>query len=421
MSPREAPVTDTTTHPRPAADRLARIVFWIATYLFLFFIFLKVGQILWVDPEMPVRRTDFLAFWGAARLALAGEALAAFDHWTLLEASGYTAEDRPKNLLWLYPPGYLALIAPLGALPFWAAWCAFIAVSWTALGLAARAPAAPLPGGWRLVVASPVMLMGVLQIGQTSALWTAGLIAALWSLQRGRPAVAGLCLALLTLKPQLGLLIPFALLAAGHWRAIGWGIAFTLPLVIAPTLLFGAAYWPLFAEALGESAGRLAAGTLPIERLVSVYGFLRAIGAGHELALPAQWAATGLLALATTWAWSRRALGPDLKAALLCAAIPLATPYAFYYEMTLTIAAGMFLYRDGFGRDPAGAAWLFLVWFGPIPGVYLPAILEAAAVGPPIAAITLAICLLRAWRRTRAAPATRGSSKGAQDAHEPLR
>ena len=388
-------------------EAAARLVFWIGAYLFLIFVFLKIGQILWVDPEMPVRRVDFLVFWAAAKLTLAGQPLAAFDSSALLSAPGYPAEYMPKHLLWLYPPGFLAMIAPLGAMPFWAAWCVFMAVSATVMALALRAPAAPVPGGWRLMVVSPVMLMGALPIGQTSALWTAGLVTALWAMQKGRPALAGLCIALLTLKPQLGLLIPFALAADRRWEVMIWAIGFTAILTAAVTPLFGVEYWLLFVNALADVAGRLQASPTLLERTVSVYGFLRATGLEHGLALSLQWMATVLLVLVVGWAWSRRSLSSDLKAAVFCAAIPIASPYAFYYEMVLTLAAGMFLFRDGFGRNLAGALWLFVVWVGPIPGIYLPAIIEVPAIlmpamlGLPIAGVTLGICLIRARRQTQ--------------------
>lgn len=385
------------------AETAARLVFWTGALLFTLYILLKLGQMLLVTGT-GVHRVDFFAFWAAAKLALAGEAGAAFDPVALLDAGGYPAEDRPTNLIWLYPPGFLALVAPLGLLPFWLAWCVFILASATALALALRAPAAPLPGGWRLPLVAPALLVGALYLGQTSALWAAGLAGALWALRRGRPAAAGLLIALLTLKPQLGLLIPFALIAGGHWRAIGWAIVCTVLVLAGSTLLFGAEYWPAFLDALREATRRVAAGEMPIMRLVSPYGFAREAGAGHGPALLVQGVATILLIVATVWAWSRHRLGPDLKAAVLCAAIPLATPYAFHYEMLLTLVAALFLYRDGFGRTPTGMVCLFLAWLGPLPGFYLPAPDSVALVGPPLAALILTIALARAWRRHRQAP-----------------
>lgn len=401
---RRAPAAAAAGDSRFGPDSAVRVAFWVGFYLFLIHLFLRSWELATGAPAITVPAFDFVAFWAAARLALAGEALAAFDPAALLAASNL-AGGGPTNLRWLYPPGFLALVMPFGALPFWAAWCVFSLLSALALALAARVPAAPLPGGWRFLVASPMLLMGALPIGQVSALWTAALIAALWAMRRGRPPMAGLWIALLTLKPQLGLLIPVALAAERRWRILGWATALTAALVLASTLAFGAAYWPHFLAALVEITRHFEDGGVPVRRVVSAYGFARQLGLGHDAALWAQAPVTAFLAGAVAWTWRRTAVGADLKAALLCAAIPLATPYAFYYEMAITVAAAMFLFRDGFGRRPPGALWLFVVWLGPVPAVYMPCIAPVALVGPPIAMVTVVICLVRAWRQQAAARA----------------
>ena len=45
--------------------------------------------------------------------------------------------------------------------------------------------------------------------------------------------LAGLAFALLTIKPQLGILVPLLLLFERNWRAIGWSAVFTVLLVLA--------------------------------------------------------------------------------------------------------------------------------------------------------------------------------------------
>lgn len=395
---------DSEAPSRPRGERAARIAFWLAAYLFLFYLFLKSWEIAGDHASIDARRIDFIAFWAAAKLALAGEAHAAFDPVTLSVAAGLGG-DVPGNLLWLYPPGFLALVTPLGALPLWAAWCVFTLASAACLALAVRVPAKPLPGGWRLVVASPAVLIGALAIGQNSVLWTASLIAALSALRQGRPALAGLFIALLTLKPQLGLLIPVALLASREWRALGWAAVFAALICAAATLPFGLAYWQSFGVALADAMARLDGGSMPVSRLVTVYGFVRALGLEHATAIWSQWAASLALATAVGWAWSRPAIGPDLRAALLCAAIPLATPYAFYYEMPLTLAAAVFLVRDGFGKSPSECLWMGILWLGPItplyaPMLHVPALTDnVSLIATPMIVVTTALCLVRAWRR----------------------
>lgn len=382
-------------------ERTARIVFWVLAYVMLFRVLLTAGLLATDGPDGATEEVDFAAFWAAARLTLAGQPLAAFDPETLWSASGL-AEDQPLNMLWLYPPHFLALIAPLGALPYWAAWCLFNVASVVALALAARSPARPLPGGWRLIVVSPVVVYSVVDIGQTAALWAAALIAALWSLQRQRPASAGAWLALMTMKPHLGLLIPVALLADHRWRALAWGATFTFALALGATLAFGAVYWEAFLDALTDLAARIEDGTMSATRLVSVYGLGHGLGLDHSVALQVHWSMALALAAAVAWVWSRREIGADLKAATLCAALPLATPYAQYYEMMTTLVAGLFLVRDGFGRGLLAWLWLVVIWVGPMPAVLLPSLTDLVALpSVPIILVTLAICLVRAWARVR--------------------
>src|SRR5262249_29996636 len=75
----------------------------------------------------------------------------------------------------------------------------------------------------------------------TSALMIAGLA------QLGRRAVfSGVCFGLLTIKPQLGLLLPLMLVLTGQWRAIIAAVATTAVLVLATGALFGFEIWPQY-------------------------------------------------------------------------------------------------------------------------------------------------------------------------------
>jgi hypothetical protein len=176
-----------------------------------------------------------------------------------------------------------------------------------------------------------------------------------------------------------------------------------LAIALASTAAFGPGYWGHFVAGLGDAASRTEQGGMPMQRMSSFYGFARALEAGHAAALWSQLAISAAVAIATAWIWSRKHVGHDLKCAALCAAIPLATPYAFYYEMVLTLAAAMFLVRDGFGRGVFGKLWLLVLWFGPVPALYLPSVASISASAPPALVATVAICLSRAWRCDRAA------------------
>jgi hypothetical protein len=364
--------------------RFARLSALVMAAGFVAYVFAVVIELNGPEYDGESVRIDFVAFWAAAKLALAGQPLAAFDPDTLRAALALPPDAPPADLLWLYPPTWHIAILPLGFLPFSAAWLVFSAVAFAAYAAAMRPLAAPLPGGSALVLAGPPVMI-ILSLGNNSLLWTAALVAAL----------AGLLIALLTVKPQLGLVIPLALIAGGHWRALLWACLGTAALVALSTAAMGLAYWQHFFAALRFISGLMQTDIVRFDRMMTWYALARLGGADHALALPVQLAVTTACALAVAWIWSRPATA-DLKAAALCIAIPLATPYAYHYEMTLTLAAAMFLTRDGFGATPGARLWLLALWLGPVPGLVLlghaPPVIYAA----PLLTATLALCLWRA-------------------------
>ena len=69
--------------------------------------------------------------------------------------------------------------------------------------------------GWMLALAVPMVLNNAL-VGQNGFL-TAALIGGTLYLMPVRPILAGICLGLLSYKPQYGLLFPLVLIAASQW------------------------------------------------------------------------------------------------------------------------------------------------------------------------------------------------------------
>ena len=182
---------------------------------------------------------DFKVFWAAGRLAFLGEPLAAFDIDRLIEV--HQAAEVGDWMPWSYPPTFLVAMQPLGALTFPQAWAVFSVVSIVALALAVR----PFSGGilpvW-FAFAMPPAILPSLYVGQTTALWVAGLLAALAAFRGRRYILAGFFIGLLTLKPQLGLLIPVALIACGAWRTIASAAVTTIVISALATLVVGIEY-----------------------------------------------------------------------------------------------------------------------------------------------------------------------------------
>jgi hypothetical protein len=382
-----------------------RVYSWLVVAIFaaLYVVWLARSWPRLVDPSGKPFGYDFMAFWSAARLALAGHAAAAFDERTIAAVQHAAVPALPGIIFpWHYPPTFLIAILPLGLLPYPAALALFVLASaapWAAL----VRHMLPDRRAWIVAAAAPAGLITLLD-GQNAFL-TASLAGfALLSLDR-RPLLAGVLIGLLALKPQLGVLFPLALVAESRWRPIAAAAATAAVLALVSFALFGIADWAAFlrdlpvAEAIGD-AGAVPWGTMPSAEI-----FVRSLGGSLGLAHAVQ-AAVALVAALSVWRAWRRADAPfEAKAATLLAAALLVPPYVFYYDLLwATLAIGLLVrlaLRDGFRR---GEREIFLfVYIAPVlmPPVQLVTSLQ---LGFPALLLLLVAALRRA---APPSPATR--------------
>jgi hypothetical protein len=133
------------------------------------------------------------------------------------------AESGAFHLPFLYPPNVLPVFAALAAVPFPAAlvlWVAFNALLSVALvplarqALAAEGVEELPPAGATVLLSAAVAFSSAvslgLEVGQLAVVTAAGVFAALWARARGRPVLAGVCLALAAVKAAT--VLPFLLL-----------------------------------------------------------------------------------------------------------------------------------------------------------------------------------------------------------------
>lgn len=96
--------------------------------------------------------------------------------------------------------------------------------------------------------------------------------------------------------------------------------------IVASMLVFGYQGWPSFIHALADRESSLSPISQESMRLESVYGFLWLAGLSPPIAWAIQLAAAGAVAAVVCWVWARP-LPHSLKAAALCSAAPMATPF----------------------------------------------------------------------------------------------
>jgi hypothetical protein len=317
----------------------------------LLFLFIGVTALVTMlgDPY----QMDFVSYWAGAQLAVAGNPAGAYDV-TLHRDVELGAIPLHGALPFAYPPCFLLPLAPFGLLSYPVAAFDWVLLTFAAYCAALRRWAPGMP--W-LALSFPPLLVNVIT-GQAGFLVAALFIGGMSLLPR-RPLVAGILLGLLIVKPQLGLVLPLALLAGREWRAIAGAAASSIGLVVLSILIFG---WAPYQAWLGNAdliASIASEGRAGWHRMASVYGALRMAG----LASGAAWIIHGAVAIAAAGAacliWYRKA-DPGARAGALAAATALASPYFFVYDTLILVAP--FLWLVGRGRHwlLLGLAWAIL-------------------------------------------------------------
>jgi len=217
-----------------------------------------------------------------------------------------------------------------------------------------------------LALAFPAVLINVGH-GQNGFLTATLLGGALVTLDR-RPLVAGILIGLLAYKPQFGLMIPIALLAGGRWRSCAAAAATVAVFTLATTFAFGPQVWHAFLASTEFSRTIvLEQGNTGWHKIQSVFSWARMWDAPVPLAYAIQGAVIVALGAALAWLWRSAAPYP-LKAAALCLAAILATPYSLDYDMMVLAPAIAFLAADGFTRGfgPWEKTALAALWLVPL-------------------------------------------------------
>ncbi|QUS41315.1 DUF2029 domain-containing protein [Tardiphaga alba] len=305
-----------------------------------FFMYFGRGWIF--EPSGLGAPTDFINVYSAGRLVLDGHPAWAYD-WDIQKTLqiAVLGQSYPGNFAWHYPPPFLFVAALLAKFPYAVAFVGWAMVSAVPYLMVMRAIVGR-PFGLLAAAAIPVVFTNVL-VGQNGFL-TAALIGGTLVLLPTRPILAGICLGLLSYKPQYGVLFPLVLIAAAQWRVfISAGVT-TVSLAVVSWLAFGTESWqaffhwmPMFSQAF------LVEGRAPFGKMQSIFALVRYFDGSETLAWALHWSLLAIVASTLVWLWRSHARY-EWKAAALAIGALLATPYLFLYDvMVLAIAAGFIL------------------------------------------------------------------------------
>jgi hypothetical protein len=272
---------------------------------------------------------DFITYYAASKMALAGHAAEAYSVPAIAAVEHGLVPASADKFAWYYPPTFYLLIVPLGLLPYAAALALFVGLGLAAYVVVLRRVIRGTDAMWCLAGFAGLWL-NLLQ-GQNGFLTAALAGGALLAMEE-HPALGGVLVGLLAIKPHLALLFPVALVAARMWKTLAVAAVTAAAFVGLGTWALGVATLRACVGSLPTARMYLEDGQLPWAKMPTVFAMLRT---AHVplMAAYAVHAVVALGAVAAVWrVWSRTRDG-QLRGAVLMAATFLVSPYIFDYDM----------------------------------------------------------------------------------------
>jgi hypothetical protein len=282
---------------------------------------------------------DFFGLWTYVQFLLSKPILEIYNNTTLLDFQ-MDLGACPKCLLpYAYPPFFLFYILPLGFLSYNIAYLGW-SLSTTFSYFVASLDKRQRRYAAFLIILAPATIMGFVT-GQTGLL-AAALIVGGFRVVTTRPILSGTLFGLASFKPQLGILIPIALVSARLWRTVAAACMTVLVLVIASGIVFGWSIWPLwFAQLIAHADWVMEVN----DRLnPTITSTLTLIGVDLTVARFVQ-ACVAVVVGVIIWICFRHGVTLLAIATLLVGTF-LATPYAIFYDMPMLTNAVLLVLRD---------------------------------------------------------------------------
>ncbi|GLC91571.1 hypothetical protein Tamer19_09790 [Cupriavidus sp. TA19] len=356
------------------------------------------GHWILANPSIPLIGWDFAVYWSASGLVQTHGALGAYD-WELLRAA-------EKPLLgqtfgpFAYPPTFLLLVYPVASVSFGVGLLLFSAIGIALYIGAIKATAGSEISDWLIPAIAFPGIWAALLAGQNSLLTAAACAVALLQMRKSA-VVAGACIALICIKPQLGVLVPLMLLCEGRWKVFASAALATAVFVALPAVVFGHDVFPaflhsmvMFREAVAEHGGAVLRGA------PTVFAMLRTAGVDVAMAYACHAAVAAIVAVICAWIWLTRAR-VALSASALVVGTLLVQPYMIYYDLAWLAIPITLLAADmvRHGGSRVERLILVLTWLAPAHALLVVLGLPTPQLAPLLLLALLAVIV----RRHRAA------------------
>ena len=327
-----------------SSEFLKNVLLWQAAIvvIILGIIFSKVS----LENGFPLHRrgvvfgSDFMNMWHYGKAALSDAPGLWYNNETYNAHLQAHIEDYPTQY-WSYPPHVMLLAAPFGFMGYKTALASFCLLSAVCYHLATRDIFNTRMLKLSLWIMPTIAL--TLVAGQLSVLLAAAFIVIFRTLD-SRPWAAGLLIALMTVKPQIGFIFPIFLLATGRYKVFGWASLFSVLFIGTSIAVYGLSLWETFlTNRVGEQ----------MELLLHIHPMTRgwmpsvAVNAGIAGLGPKAMAIVHIIAALAAigfMVWGvRKTKDKFLQYALFLAVSFVATPYLMIYDTVILGWAALIL------------------------------------------------------------------------------
>lgn len=284
---------------------------------------------------------DYLPFWAAGHMALDGQGMFVYDY-PVLEAVEKTQFPTKEFFLpWLNSPAFLLIMTPLSSLDFGTSywiWSIISSILYVlAMWLAFR-------NFWLLAGAFIFPpFINSLFVGQSGTLSAAFLILGCIGLLKNKPVFAGIMFGFLIIKPQLAILIPFALLFSKNYKAFLASALTVCAVIVMSSALFGPRIWLDFLINIKNHNSFVHSKSFSeVIYLHSFYGFFKSAGRYLDVGAVLQSLIALLMIIFTCIFWSKKSFPLEQKISLLIPCTLLFHSYSLYHDyIPLLFAFGL--------------------------------------------------------------------------------
>lgn len=290
-----------------------------------------------------VQQTDMLVYVAAAHVVQSGHGgLYDFSHFRRLES--VIVDHRlvvRREAVFLYPPFFALLLAPLASVSFALAYSLWLSLNALLLLCCTRALQlyARLDRLSGTVLGAAALsffpVFAALSQGQVSILLLGSLVGTLWALRTGRDLTAGLALSVMLIKPPYLLPLLLVLVVQRRWRVLSGFVVAATALALAPLPVLGFRSDQHYVQALLRASRWHSGGGFTSATNHNLAGFTHLL-LPSSLAQDAQ-VLLSVMALAVLAVLAMRVKRTDFAfAAAVCVAL-LVNPHVLLHDLTILL------------------------------------------------------------------------------------